>query len=82
MNDIRPTHHYIGQCKGCGAILASVYDMADDPKLTGQAVGNMIARSLEVTKVPLGSVSFDHFECTCERKPTDGLPLFAMEPNP
>lgn len=77
----RPTHTYIGRCRGCKVILSSAYDLVDDPKGTSKFVADMIKRSLEVERVPLATVDLGDMTCRCKAtaqpsKLTVGLPLF------
>lgn len=79
---IKPTHHYVGRCKTCGMALASVYDMADYPKGTAEAVQDMIRSGLSIERVPLGSVTFPVDGCQCAKDPVRGLPLFEKVAQP
>jgi len=79
---IRPTHHYIGRCKVCGAIHSSVYDMVDNAKTTAKCVADMIADGMNVERVLLGSVELAMDGCDCASNPVKGLPLFALEVTP
>lgn len=76
---LRPTHQYIGKCRGCSVILASAYDMADYPKGTAESLTRMVKDGLAIERVPLGSVELGNMRCTCPPpQETDGLPLFTQ----
>lgn len=61
----RPTHVYKGRCKGCHAVLASSYDLANEPKLTAEMVAEMIRDGLAVTHEVFPGASMG--ECTCPK---------------
>ncbi len=69
----RPTHCYKGRCRGCNAVLASCYDMAEAPKETGKMVAEMIQGGLIVSHEVFPGASMG--ECTCP-KPEQQESLF------
>jgi hypothetical protein len=60
-------------------VLSSVYDMADAPKMTADAVASMVRAQLRVERVPLGGVHFSPDGCNCRQQAALG-PLFVPVP--
>lgn len=70
----RPTHCYKGRCRVCNAVLASVYDMPDDPRFTSKMVGDMVLSGLIITHEAFPGASMG--ECTCPKpEQQETLPL-------
>ena len=61
----RPTHCYKGRCRVCNAVLASVYDMVDDPRHTAAMVADMVRSGLIVDHDVFPGASMG--ECTCPK---------------
>lgn len=61
----RPTHCYKGRCRGCDAVLASVYDMVDDPRHTAAMVADMVRSGLIVDHDVFPGATLS--ACTCEK---------------
>jgi len=77
-----PTHSYIGRCRKCNGVIASIADMPDSKSnrsFTATNVAQAIRDGYIIERVPLATVSLDG--CSCGKEPVEmPLPLFAQEP--
>jgi hypothetical protein len=64
--DSKPTHAYIGKCKGCNKTEASCAE-TPDLKWVGKQVGEMIACGLVVERVLLTEAMVNFGACACPK---------------
>lgn len=71
----RPTHAYIGRCRGCNRVLASCAEMRCDLRDVGRSVAEMIASDLTVERVLMSDAMLDFGDCQCPRTVQETMPL-------
>ena len=64
---MKPSYHYIGRCRECGATLASVGDARDRRGMVASGVSRMIRADLLVERVRSEVVTLAKVDCGCPR---------------
>lgn len=77
-----PTHGYVGRCRKCNGVIASIADIDDDKycrRITAQSVAGVIRDGHIIERAEFGTVLVNGCSCGKEPTPETPLPLFAQD---